>query len=114
MEALACFHNHGNHILARFLKPGFRHVFVALQSGKYWIRIDALVGRPVIEVVCSADYDLATFYRQEGFTVVETRQGAKLAAWPLAVVSCVGIVKAVLCLNAPLVVTPYQLYRRIA
>ncbi len=111
MKAVAVFHDHGDN---RFLKPGYRHCFVAVQSGNAWIRIDTLAGRLVIEVVAPAAYDLAKFYRAEGYTVVETEQRSLSWAWPLALATCVGLVKAVLGLNAPLVVTPYQLYRRIA
>lgn len=114
MKALAVFHDHGGHALDRWLKPGFRHVFCALASGEFWIRIDAKAGQPVIEAVAPADYDLATFYRAEGFTVVEMEQRTTPLRWPLMLVNCVGLVKLVLCIKAPLVVTPWRLYRRIS
>jgi hypothetical protein len=110
--ALVVFHDHSDHPLKRFLKRGFRHCCCALQSGAYWILIDAQAGRPTVEVVAPADFDLAAFYESEGFTVVQTQQRADPSG--LFVVSnCVGLVKTALALTAPLVVTPWQLYRRL-
>lgn len=95
------------------LKPGFRHVFAIVDDGAYWIMVDARDGSPVIQVLQTSDYDIAAFYRGEsGYTVVETGQVGPLH-WPLIATNCVGMVKAVLGLNAPLAITPWQLYRRI-
>ncbi len=106
------FHDHGGHMLDWMLKPGFRHCFAAVASGESWIRIDAQLGCPAIEVVAPADYDLAAFYRAEGYTVIETQQQDG-AAWFFVLSNCVGMVKTVLGLGATLVVTPWQLYRRL-
>ncbi len=113
MKALAVFHDHGNHILDPLLKTGFRHCFAAIASDEVWIRIDGQVGCPVFEVVAPADYDLASFYRAEGYTVIETEQRSTPTRWPLTLTNCVGLVKTVLCINAPLVVTPWRLYRHM-
>ncbi len=110
MKALAVFHDHGNHILDPLLKAGFRHCFAAIASEEVWIRIDGQVGCPVFEVVAQASFDLATFYRAEGFTVIETEQRSTPTRWPLTLTNCVGLVKTVLCINAALVVTPWRLY----
>ncbi len=111
MKALAVFHDHGHHILAPLLKPGFRHVFVALQNGNFWIRIDGMAGVPVAEVVAGADYDLATFYRGEGFTVAEVKVANQPVRVPLVNANCVGISKGFLGIRKPLIVTPHGLYR---
>jgi hypothetical protein len=111
MRALVVFHDHGNHVLARFLKPGFKHVFCALDDRTHWIRIDFMDTVPEVEVVAMSDYDLASFYRSVGFTVVETTQDDRGNRAPFTVANCVGLVKALLCLSAPFVWTPYRLYR---
>lgn len=114
MKALLVFHEHGNHIFDRLLQKGYKHCFAAVCSGDYWVRLDSQAGRPAVEVVAGADFDLATFYRGEGFMVVETEQGGGTwAPWPLMVANCVGFSKAVLCIRAPWVLTPYQLYRHM-
>ena len=110
MKAIVAFHGHGEGFLSRFLKPGFRHVFVAVQSGDYWITLDGQAGVPDIKVVAASDYDLAVFYRGEGFTVVETEQRATVPRSPFAVANCVGMTKSVLCIRSG-AVTPWRLYR---
>lgn len=111
--ALAVFHGHGNHALSRFLKPGFRHCFVAVLAGGYWIVVDGRMGTPELAVVASAGFDLAGFYRAEGFTVVETRVRRRSPATPLMLATCVGAAKRLLGLRAPGLVTPWQLYRHL-
>ena len=111
MNALAVFHDHGHHILAPLLKSGFRHVFVALLNGNFWIRVDGMSGVPVAEVVAGADYDLAKFYRDEGFTVSEVKVGNNPPRSPLINANCVGISKGFLGIRKPLIVTPHGLYR---
>lgn len=112
MKALVVFHNHGCHILDPLLKPGFRHVFCALESGDCWIMIDSRVGVMVIEAVAPAGYDLATFYRAEGFTVIETNQRSKPLLAPLVASNCVGCVKTVLGIRCA-AVTPWRLYKHL-
>lgn len=110
-RALVVFHDHGAHILDRFLKPGFRHCFVDIEDGHCWISIDGRVGVPVIAAVAPAEYDLAAFYREQGFTVVEMERGAAATRLPFINANCVGIVKVILGIRAPLVLSPWQLYK---
>lgn len=112
MKALAVFHDHGCHILDPLLKRGFRHVFCALESGDYWITIDGRAGVLVIEAVAPAGYDLATFYRAEGFTVIETNQSSTPLRTPLVTANCVGFVKAVLGIRCA-AMTPWRLYMHL-
>lgn len=112
MKALAIFHGNSDHILARFLKPGFRHCLAAIQNGNYWIMVDGCEGIPVVEVVAPSDFDLAEYFRDKGFTVVETEQG-EVPRSPFAVANCVGMVCAILCIRAPFVLTPYGLYKHL-
>lgn len=110
MRALAVFHGHGEHVLCPLLKRDFKHVFVALQNGDYWIRVDGMSGVPVAEVVAAADYDLATFYREEGFTVSEVGVDDKAPRVPFASANCVGISKGFLGIRKPFIITPFGLY----
>ena len=115
MKALVVFHDglgERRHWLAWALKPGFRHVFCVILDRNYWIRLDGCMGRPEIEVVCGSDYPLARFYRDEGYTVIETEQGQKPVYAPLVHNNCVGLVKTGLCLKT-FAVTPWQLYRHL-
>ena len=74
--------------------------------------IDGAEGVPLIEVVAPGDYDLATFCRSRGFTVIETTQRAVAPRVPLAVANCVGMVKAVLGVRST-ATTPWRLYKHL-
>lgn len=115
MKCLVVFHGQGTHWASPFLKPGFRHVFVVLSVGAYWIMVDPRNGLPIFDVVAGTDYDLESFYRGEGYRVVVVDRPDDMPEplWPLAWSNCVGVVKAILG-NRSLALTPYQLYRSIA
>lgn len=110
-RALVVFHDHGAHVLSPLLKDGFKHVFCAIDDGAFWTRVDMMAGVPDVEIVAGSDFDLATFYRNEGMTVVETVQRDHPPRTVLALVSCVSLVKSMLAIGAPFVLTPRQLFR---
>lgn len=113
VQALVVFHDAGaDHPLSRFLKAGFRHCFVALKLGAYWVTVDGRRGAPVLEVLAPSTFDLATHYRSHGLTVVETEQRKRPIRSPLVFANCVGLVKATLCIRS-LALTPFQLYRHL-
>lgn len=112
-RALVVFHDHGSHWLSWVLKPGFRHVFAVVDSGEHWIMVDPRDGVPIIEAVADASFDLAAFYREEGYAVLDVVPPGQGPWGPFFISNCVGAVKAVLGLRAPFVFTPYQLYRRL-
>ncbi len=113
MRALVVFHDHGEgHILGPYLKRGFRHVFCAVEDDNgYWIRFDAKVGLPEIDVVGGPDINPATFWRDHGFTVLETERGKAVPRLPFINCNCVGMIKIILGIRAPSVLTPWQLYK---
>ena len=115
MDALVVFHDHGYGRLRRFLRWGFRHVFIVVLREGYWIALDGRAGLPELRVVAGADFDLAGHYRrQHGFTVLPVRAPRLMPRSPVMLGTCVGAVKRVLGLRAPWIVTPYQLYRHLA
>ena len=113
MKALVIFSDAGVHWAAPMLKQGFRHVAVAVLNEGYWIGIDPVMGVPDIRVIAGQDADLAGHYRAEGFTVIETWTRKNDGLFPLALANCVGAVKAILGINAPLIWTPLQLHRHM-
>lgn len=107
--------------LGRCLKPGFGHVSVLWfdPRGKAWCWAGKLSGGlhvcPVDGRVAFAD--LAFLY-EEATVVLPVRRPCRAGGvdepfMMLGVMTCVSVVKAVLGLRAPWVVTPWQLYRRI-
>ena len=106
------FHGHGLGLLSWFLKPGFRHVFVAVLVGDYWMMLDSNNGLPSFEVMAPKGFDLAAYYRAGGFTVIETSQRSVPQRAPFIVATCVGFVKAVLCIRSR-ALTPFRLYQSL-
>lgn len=114
MNALVCFHDHGTGRWQRWLRPGFRHVFIVIKCDINWIRIDGFKGIPTVEDACFAGHDLAKFYREEnGYRVIELDVDRTPRTGYFMQATCVGMVKAYLALKAPLVFTPWQLHQRI-
>lgn len=113
MRALVVFFDPEGARFQWLLKPGFRHVFACIDDGNYWTLFDARDARPVVQTVHASDYDVRGYFEEQGYVVVEVEQGAPLKT-PLIVANCVGFIKAVLCIHAPLAQTPYQLYRHLS
>jgi hypothetical protein len=113
LKALVCFHDPAGARLPWLLKRGFRHCFACVLDGEHWLLVDGANGVPLVKLLQQADFDLAQFYREEGYTVVETAQGAQPIRCPFSLANCVGLVKAVLAIRAPFTFTPWQLYRHI-
>lgn len=111
MRALVAFSGTSDHPLARLLKPGFRHVFCAVASNGLWIEIDQGRGAPSFRYMAEETFDLADLYRKQGHVVIETTQGNALT-WPLGLRTCVGTVKAALCIKSA-ALTPWGLYRHL-
>tara|TARA_Y100000401_G_scaffold67473_1_gene54016 strand:- start:635 stop:1096 length:462 start_codon:yes stop_codon:yes gene_type:complete len=115
-DAIVVFHGvGGRHPLDPYLRAGFKHVFIAVVSGSHWIILDGYRGVPHAQVIASSDFDLGKFYAsQPGMTAVRyPRRVTPEAKWPLALSNCVGMVKTLLGVNAPLAFTPWQLYMRL-
>lgn len=115
MRALVAFTGESAHPLAGWLKPGFRHVAVAVEDRLgLWVLIDAAEGLPRIQNAGSDINFTAGYLTELGYTtLVRTHQKADAPPWPLTVASCTGMVKAVLGINAPLTLTPHALYRHL-
>lgn len=99
----------------RWLRPGFRHVFVALPEGDGWIIIDPLSTR--MEVTRHPGWDepsLTRWFRGQGVTTLATeRHHPNRADSLITPLTCVAIAKRLLGLRAPLILTPWQLYRHL-
>ncbi len=100
----------------RWLKPGFRHCFVLLNDGTHWISVDPLLNHMDVQVHnAPVDFDLPAWLRSRGHKVVAApvrRERMKPA--PFLPFTCVETVKRVLGIHDMRVLTPWQLYRRLA
>ena len=99
----------------RWLRPGFRHCFVALDDGAAWLTVDPLLHRLEVRATglpCS--FDLASEYRRMDLAVLEMApHPVPLRRAPLGLFTCVETAKRLLGIRAPWVITPWQLYRFI-
>lgn len=111
MKAIVVFTDDGI-AFRRFLKPGFRHVFICVASDGDWICIDVAGWIPVFINIAPEEVDLAEIYREMGYTVIETETSSKPVKFPFMMRDCVGLVKSVLSINN-FAITPYGLYRRL-
>ena len=96
----------------KFLKRGFRHCFVLLHDGKHWIAMDPLSN--VMEVSIPdipSSFDLPRWFQTQGYTVQRYNIQAYDKAMLPSVMSCVDVVKRVLGIHAPFILTPWQLYK---
>lgn len=112
-KAVVVFRAEGDRWFSRFLKPGYRHVFCLIDEGDFWVLIDGLVGVPVIQAAAESAFDVAGWYRGQGFTVIETEKRDTAPRLPFVAANCVGMVKVALGIRAPFAVTPHQLYRAL-
>lgn len=99
----------------RLLKAGYRHCFILLQENERWISVDPLLNRMEVQTHDLAPgFDLALWLRGRGYRVVETEVSRdRVRPMPFAAFTCVEAVKRVLGLHAPLVLTPWQLFRHL-
>lgn len=100
----------------RLLRPGFRHVLVALHTAGHWLIVNPLAHVTRVDLVTDRPgLDLAAWFRDQGHTVVETRTRVPpLREAPWSPMTCVEVVKRLLGLHARWTLTPHALYRRLA
>ena len=116
MKAVVVFHGEGTGFWPAFFgRDGFRHCYVVVPSGDYWILLDGRAGSPLLACIGGTkEHDMAALLRAEGYTVAEAAMPDEYdSLWPWMVGNCVGAIKKVLGLRNPLILTPYQLYRHL-
>lgn len=112
MKAVVVFSDTGVGFLSRFLKPGFKHCYLLLDDGKFWVMLDALAGLPTLKVVANSSEDIARWAAERGEITLEVEQFSKPPSSPFAVANCVGLVKAMLAIKS-FSITPYGLYKHL-
>jgi hypothetical protein len=99
----------------RWLRPGFRHCFAILNDSEHWLALEPLASCLEVTVLPSpADFNLPEWLRGQGHRVVEAALQRKVFhTAPFAPLNCVEVVKRLLGIRAPWLLTPYQLYRHV-
>lgn len=114
MQALVCFSNGAGDYdwLCRWLKPGYRHCWIAARTEGGWILIDPRSHWLEVTWLAPATYDLAAFYCAEGVEAVPVEiQEPPRHGYPIFLWTCVETVKRALGIRAWWCWTPYQLRR---
>lgn len=95
----------------RWLKPGFRHCFVAVDDGIEWLTVDPLLHR--LEIRASglpSAFDLAAEYRRMALEVIEVVPApVPMRRAPFGLFTCVETAKRLLGIRARWVLTPWHL-----
>jgi len=111
-RALVVFHDAPARPWQHLLRRGFRHCFLLLPLGGVWLFVDPrLVVTDLGLLTLPADFDVAAWYRRQGYTAVWAERGRARRRFPWRPYTCVEAVKRVLGLDAPWVLTPWQLYQ---
>jgi hypothetical protein len=110
-RALVCFSKPNAHPLAWLLNADHRHVFVSVLDidRDTWVSYDWRQGNPKVQFDAVADYDLETYWRSCGLTVVSVETGDALPWGPWMLNNCVGHTKLLLGVRS-WAVTPHGLY----
>ena len=111
MKALAVFQDKPDRLL-RWMKPGFRHVLVAVEIDDTVVVLDSADGGLHLWSGYCDLKDVADYYRGLKATVVETEAKPSGTLYPTRW-TCVEVAKRALGVRAPFVLTPRQLHRRL-
>lgn len=98
----------------KILKPGFRHCYVLIHDGYKWLSIDPLASYTDVEIYhqISPDYDLPSWLEYQGHKIIHVPHiFTKNKSAPIAFFSCVEVVKRLIGLHHPFIITPWQLYQ---
>lgn len=116
IPTIVVFVDNRTRLVLRPLRPGFRHCFAALRLGGEWVACDPLKDRiQLARIPRPADFDLAAFYARQGHRVLvgRTARQPSCGHYIPSLLTCVAIVKRLLGIRAPAVITPWQLYRHL-
>lgn len=99
----------------KWLKPGFRHCFMILETDRGCLWIDPLSQQLTIKILADHELNaLIRWYREMGMRVLTTTvntSGLQPHNW--SPMTCVEVVKRLVGLRDPFVWTPWQLYQKI-
>ena len=102
MVAVVIYRQSNDHWVSRFLHPDIRHCFLCVASRGQWIIIDYTLDGLMVDIVQALPKGV---YYQE----VSIDKLNLLPVFP----TCVGMVKHILGIKNPFILTPWQLLKRI-
>jgi len=99
----------------RLLRPGFRHCFVIVSSGAFWVVVDGLCHKTAVSVLSLeglTEY-LVQIHRVQGRCQVTRVCNDTTPRIRLLPYTCVESVKRILGVDSYFVLAPFLLYRKI-
>ncbi len=114
MDALVIFSSDNTHPLSFLLNKQRRHVWCAIKDEErgHWISYNWSQGIPELTCLATSDFDLKTFFEDQGLEVLETVVGDTPPHGPLQWNNCVGHVKTILAIHTYALV-PNGLYKHL-
>ncbi len=112
-KALIVFSDNSGAWWLKLLKPGYRHCFAMVETDRGILWVDPLSNSLTLKILEGYELNaLVRWYRETGLKVVNvpletTRR--KPFCW--APMTCVEVVKRLVGIRDPFIVTPWQLYR---
>lgn len=99
----------------QWLKPGFRHCFIALNHEELWIVYNHLSHQTFLSVVADSSInEMIEWHMGKGWKVIryaiKDAKAKPATFWPN---TCVEAVKRVLGVQNRFIITPWQLYRHL-
>lgn len=113
--AVVFFGGNKTHWWTRFLKKGYYHCFIAMDTGyRKWVLIDPVMNYTDFIVVQNGDNFIKTI-ANKGYTYVRIKPKfvCDRKRWHIRPFTCVEVVKNFLGISKPFIFTPYQLYKHI-
>lgn len=115
VDAVVMFHDvpHRAGWFWKLLKPGFGHVQTWVLTLQGWVQIDGCLEVLCVNTYERAPWELAKAEYNPTFVGVQrsVESGRIREPFHIGPITCVDLAKAALGIRAPLVRTPYQLYR---
>lgn len=96
----------------KFFKRNFRHCFVLINDGEYWISVDPLSNyMDVVVHKVPIDFNMVQYLRNRGYIMqdVQPRRPNKMS--PIMPMTCTEAVKRIVGVHKWWIFTPNQLYK---
>ncbi|MBI1326006.1 MAG: hypothetical protein GC136_00010 [Alphaproteobacteria bacterium] len=106
------FINHTDFKFLKLLKRGFRHCFALIRNGKKTFVVDPLMNNLCLFELTPKQFEkLQAELRAQKATVVDAVAIPAGKDFIFGFYSCVAVIKRLLGVHKPFVLTPYQLYK---
>ena len=109
IEGVVVFQDSDNpHWLIKYLKPGFRHCYVAIKQDDLWVKIDPVNSCTIVEI-----YENMTIKAEKDVKIVhfKVETSEKVYRGGFCWFNCVEVVKAHIGIKSFWTWTPWQLYK---